>query len=126
MAEQDLDGPEVGAGLQQMGGEAVPQGVDGDVLAQARGLARPGTHFRAPRCAVIGSIRDVTGEEPVGRPDRLPVLAEDREQSGREHDVAVLVPLGLADADDHPPAVDVVDPQGRRPRRRGARRRRRS
>ena len=43
---------------------------------------------------------------------RLPVLAEDREQSGREHDVAVLVALGLADADDHPPAVDVVDAKG--------------
>ena len=43
MAEQDLDGPEVGAGLEQMGGEAVPQGVDGDVLAQAGGLVRPGT-----------------------------------------------------------------------------------
>ena len=35
--EQHLDRPDVGAGLQQMGREAVAQGVDGDVLAQARG-----------------------------------------------------------------------------------------
>ena len=27
MPEQDLDGPQVGAGLKQVGGEAVPQGV---------------------------------------------------------------------------------------------------
>ena len=33
--EQHLDRPDVGAGLEQVGGEAVPQGVDGDVLAQA-------------------------------------------------------------------------------------------
>ena len=49
VAEQDLDDPDVGAGLQQVGGEAVPQGVDGDMLAQPRGLARPGKPF--PPCA---------------------------------------------------------------------------
>src|SRR5262249_49222497 len=36
--QQDLDGPQVGAGLEQVGGEAVPQGVHMDALAQARGL----------------------------------------------------------------------------------------
>ena len=35
MPEQDLDGPDVGAGLEQVSGEAVAQGVDGDVLVQA-------------------------------------------------------------------------------------------
>ena len=49
MPEQDLDGPEVGAGLQQVSGEAVPQGVDRHMLAQPRGLARAGKPF--PPCA---------------------------------------------------------------------------
>ena len=34
MAQQDLDGPQVGTGFEQVGGEAVAQGMDGDVLAQ--------------------------------------------------------------------------------------------
>ena len=38
MAEQDLNRAEVGAGFQQMSGEAVAQGVNRDVLAQTRGL----------------------------------------------------------------------------------------
>ena len=59
-----------------------------------------------------GAARDVAGEEPVGRPGGLPVLAEQGQQPRREHHVAVLAALALADADDHPLAVDVVDAQG--------------
>ena len=40
VAEQHLDDADVGAGLEQMGGEAVPQGMNGDRLAQL-GLPRP-------------------------------------------------------------------------------------
>ena len=40
MAQQDLDGPQVGAGFQQVGREAVAQGVDGDVLVQPGGGQR--------------------------------------------------------------------------------------
>ena len=35
VAEQDLEDADVGPGLEQMGGEAVPQGVDGDRFRQA-------------------------------------------------------------------------------------------
>ena len=73
--------------------------------------ARPGTACCTVP-AVMGRSGTLPGEEPLGRAGRLPVLAEDREQPGREHHVAVLAPLGLADADDHPLAVDVVDAQG--------------
>ena len=40
VAEQRLDGADVGAGLQQVGGEAVAQRVRGDRLAESR--LRPG------------------------------------------------------------------------------------
>ena len=50
-----------------------------------------------------------SGEEVRPGPVGLPVLAEDRQQPRREHHVAVLVPLALADVDDHAGAVDVLD-----------------
>src|SRR6202051_4272039 len=40
MPEQSLDNADVGAALQQVGGEAVPQRMDGDPLAQPGGGAR--------------------------------------------------------------------------------------
>ena len=40
MAEQDLDGPQVGTVLQQVGRKAVPKRVHGDVLVQPGGEAR--------------------------------------------------------------------------------------
>ena len=57
--EQDLDGPEVGAGLQQVGGEAVPQGVDSDVLAQARGLGARLAQTMLHRARGDRPVRDV-------------------------------------------------------------------
>src|SRR3954453_311368 len=42
--EQDLDGAEVGAGLEQVGREAVPQRMHMHVLAQARRLQRAPTY----------------------------------------------------------------------------------
>ena len=50
VAEKDLDGPEVGAGFEQVGGEAVSQGVDGDVLAESGGRVRPGRRSCARPC----------------------------------------------------------------------------
>ena len=40
-----------------------------------------------------------------------PVVTEQDQQPGREHDVAILGSLGLTDADDHALAIDVVDAQ---------------
>ena len=45
VAQQDLDGPQVGAGFKQVGGETVAQRVHGDVLAQTR---RPCGHGGRP------------------------------------------------------------------------------
>ena len=58
-----------------------------------------------------GPIGRGAGEEEVARPGGLPVGAEDLQQPRREHDVAILLPLALADADDHALAVDVGDAQ---------------
>ena len=43
VTEQVLNHPDVDALLQEMGGEAVPQRVNGDSLVEARGLSSPPT-----------------------------------------------------------------------------------
>ena len=86
------------------------KGMDRDVLAQARCLGGPDADpMDRPVCE--GTAGDVPGEEPFGRPSDLPVFAEHGQESRREHHVAVLAPLALANPDDHPPAVDVGDAQ---------------
>src|SRR3712207_9415056 len=65
----DLDRADVGPGLEQMDGEAVPQRVDGDVLAQpggAGGLDADPVH----RADGDRPARDLPGEEPLGRSRR--------------------------------------------------------
>ena len=77
-------------------------------------LLRP--EAASARSQTIWTVRTLTGRSGW-RPGKryglgrwsLPVLAEDRQQPRREHHVAVLVPLALADVDDHAGAVDVLD-----------------
>ena len=61
VSEQDLDDRMSVPALQQVGGEAVAQGVDGDVLAQPRGLPRLGRP--CARLPVWSVARGRTGEE---------------------------------------------------------------
>ena len=79
MSKQELDGSDVRAAFQEMGSEAVPQGVDGDVLAQP-GVAASLDARTPHRLCGQGSVRNLPREEPVFRLDRLPVLAEDSKQ----------------------------------------------
>ena len=110
MAEQHLDDADVGAVLQQMGGEAMPQRVDRHLLAQA-GRRAGRTAGRMQTCRVDRPVLVAAGEQPVLRPRQAPIAAQDAEQLRRQHDVAVLAALALLDPDDHPAAVDVGDLQ---------------
>ena len=106
--EQDLDRAEVGTGLEQVGGEAVSQGMHMDVLAQSRSLqGTPADHLDGARAdRPVGlAPREEVRLGPVLRP----VRAGDGQESRREHHVAVLVSLALADVEDHAGAVDVLD-----------------
>jgi hypothetical protein len=53
MSEQELDGSEVSAAFQEMGGEAVPQGVDSDCLPSPA-LRAARTHAQHTDFAVKG------------------------------------------------------------------------
>ena len=59
------------------------------------------------RSLVIGSPGTIAGEEPRLGPAHAPPVAQDLQQLGRQHHVAVLLAFALLDADDHPLAVDV-------------------
>jgi len=49
---------------------------------------------------------DIAGEEPRLGLLRSPPVAQDLQQLRGEHDLAILVPLALLDANDHPLAID--------------------
>jgi hypothetical protein len=111
MPERDRNGADVGAGFEEVGGEAVAEGVGGDVLVEAGGPGGAGAEA-ADGGIGEGPDGDVAGEEPIGRAFGLPVEAEQVEEAWGEHDVAVLAALALAGADDHAFAVDDIDAEG--------------
>lgn len=108
MAQQDLNGSQVGAGLEQVGGETVAQGMHIDGFAQACRRRRQLTDLLdRPRTDRLVGL--ASGEEIRPGSLDLPVLAEERQEPRGEHDVSIPVPLGLTNVDDHARAVDVLD-----------------
>ena len=95
MPEQALNGVDVDAGFQQMGGETVAQGVDTAVPPQAGTIACRA--IDALRCLRINrpGVRGV-GEQPNGGVVIAPILAQAGQQGGREHGVAILAALARA------------------------------
>ena len=93
----------------------VTQGVGMDGTVEARALHGSLASVVERVCAgrLIRSMPTVAGKEPAAgfswQP--TPVLAQFFEQSGAEHDVAVLAALSSADMNHHALAVDVADLQ---------------
>jgi hypothetical protein len=110
MAEKHLDRPEISAGFEQMGGKAVSQSVNSNVLAQAGVLRGPNADFVYSFTRDV-CARDIPWEKPVSRSNDPPVFTEQGEQPRREHDVMVPTSFGLPDADDHALAINVIDSQ---------------
>jgi hypothetical protein len=73
VAEEDLNGADVGAGFEEVGGEAVAEGMGGDVLVEAGGLGGAGADA-TDGLLDEGPAGDVAGEEPIGRSFGLPVV----------------------------------------------------
>ena len=105
MAEQQLDGAQIGAGFQQVNGEGVAQGVRRDRPGDARPLARlaAGGLHGEPRNRLAGPV---AREQPGLRMRLFPVVPQDVQQPRREHDVTVLLAFAGLHPDDHAPAVD--------------------
>src|ERR1700691_2879222 len=106
---------QVGAGFQQMGGEAVTEqvgihphlnpGTAGGILAGGAGVL--GIDGPSP------GVPAITGKQPGAGffPQAAPVCAEFVEQNGTEHYVAVLATLAALDVNHHPSAINVADLQ---------------
>jgi hypothetical protein len=105
MAEQQLDGAQIGAGFQQMDGKGMAQGVRRDGPADAAfAPCRSAGDLDGAWCDRLAG--KVAGKPPLLRPGGAPVVSQDVQQPGREHHVAVLPPFALRHADDHAVAVD--------------------
>lgn len=100
-----MNGPHVGAGLQQMDGEGVSQTVLRDRFGQSGEVARfrAGLSYRTPGDRLVGSI---AGKEPFLWSPHLPAIAQGLQELGRQHNVAVLLAFALLDANDHSLAVN--------------------
>ena len=84
MPQQNLDGPQIRAGFEQVGGETVPQSVGMDFLADAGALGRfsAGNPDDLGGNRMIGGVPAVAGKQPDGglAPEAAPVLAQGFEQ----------------------------------------------
>ena len=100
--EQHLDDANVGLLFQEMGGKAVPQGMNTDTFGDAgtpRGQANDPVEL-----ARSGMLPAVAGKQPglAGRHPSLlardaPPVAQYLEKVGRENDIPILLALALFD-----------------------------
>src|SRR5215472_18110684 len=110
--EQDLDGAQVGARVQQMGGATVTQTVWGQALADA---SSPGS-LMTSQPHDVGGDGDVgtavvhgSGEEIGFRFHPPPIDSESLEQCRTERHFAIPATFALGNTDHHALAVDVTD-----------------
>jgi hypothetical protein len=104
--------PDVGAGFEQMGGEAVPQGMHRHRLGDFGPPRRDPAGF-LQRGDADWLARLSAGKQPSGRPRQAPIGAQDLQQLRRQHDVTVLAALAVLDPDQHPATVDRANGQPR-------------
>ena len=116
MAEQDLNGAQIGAGFKKMRGEAMTQSVrmdapmlkactfSSDLAGSPEDLGGDGITCRVPA---------VAGKQPLLRlaPETSPIDAKFLEHLRAEHDIAVFAAFSSADMNHHAFAVDVAELQ---------------
>src|SRR5690242_11686584 len=113
MPHQDLDGRQIGAVLQQVRGEAVPEHVGRNTFLEAGvpggfGAGIPDGFI----CEmVVPALCDPTGKEPGLWFFPPPVLAKCFKQLRTQWRIAILAALTLPNVNDHALAVDVLYPE---------------
>jgi hypothetical protein len=112
VAEHGLDGAQVDAGLEQMGGVAVPQGVRRDGR-NPRDFPRDLAAGVPDRSGDHRPIRKSPGKQPGLRPGFFPILAQRLQQLRRQRHLALPVALAELDPYEHALAVNVLDAQMR-------------
>lgn len=114
MADQELDGAEIGSSFEQVHRKCVPQRMRCHRLGE----------FRHPMCLAAGGIcgpcrhrfsSNGAGKHPyAGGSHGAPIVRQHLQQPGRQHDVAVFLSLALPDAQHHALTIDSLRlPPGR-------------
>src|SRR5271166_4606031 len=106
VSEQHLDHANIDVLLEQMRGEAVPQGMRRYALGDPRHV-RGGGHGPVELTGRHRVDRVLAGKQPDLRSRRPPPVAQQFEQLRREHNVAIPLPLALLDPKRHALAVDI-------------------
>ncbi len=111
MAEQGFEEKEVGAALVHVSGEAMAQGVDGELAADGVEANLDAGEFGGfVDDAVDGAGGDV--EDDVVEAEVFGVLGEEARCLGVDEDVTIFVGLAAADEEDVAVEVEVGDAQG--------------
>src|SRR5207244_12837191 len=100
--EQDLDGAQVGAGLQQVSRPTVAQRMRGDAFADAsptRGIATCNPHGFVGNRLIEAVLAGAGGGQVEPRLGRTPVLARGLQWGWAAGPIRNLAALGLAPAD---------------------------
>src|SRR5260370_23692330 len=113
MVLQDLNGAQIRACFEQVGGKAMPQDVWIYLFLDARSLGS--LLAGVPRCFRIDrlatTVPAVARKQPFAGFSRqaAPVLAQFFEQFWAEHHIAIYASLPAMDVNHHPRAIDVAD-----------------
>ena len=118
VAQQDLNGAEIGAGFEQVSGEAVTQRVGMNLFLDAGSLGGfpAGVPDGFGVDGLITAMVAVAGKQPGAgfSPQPMPMCTQFIEQLGTEHDITIPASLAALDVNHHALAVDVADLQARR------------
>src|ERR1017187_543631 len=110
--EQNLDGAQIGARLQQVGRPTVAQRVRGNAFADAstvRGFVACNPDSLV-RDGLFGSAPGIAARKQVGLGlAPTPVFPQSLQQRGTERQIAILAAFAFYHAKDHALAIDVAD-----------------
>src|SRR5262252_10389202 len=100
MTEEELNGPEIGTGFEEMHSKCVPKRMRRD------GFYEAGETMRLLAGCFNGVLRDrpiaaTAREQPFFRADGSPVAAQNLQQHRRQHHVPIFAAFALRDANDH-------------------------
>src|ERR1017187_1219960 len=110
--EQNLDGAQVGARLQQVSRPTVAQRVRGDALADAgalRGIATCNPDGFVRNGLIESGLTGAGGEQIESGLPPAPVLTQGFQQGWTQRQITILAALAFHHADDHPLAIDIAD-----------------
>src|SRR6516165_12642807 len=99
-----------------MRGKAVPQRMNADAFGDTGAPcceANDAVELAPTRVlpAVAGKQPGLAGRHPSLLARGAPPFAQQLEKVGREHDIAILLPLALLDPDDHALTIDIGELQ---------------